>query len=146
MQNWKTKKLEIYFISYWCGVSHSFTGLEIIWTTLIYQINTKNEKNKTKIHYGCLMSTMNENNRLCRHTRGLWPQELFVHCADSLPTEPDKAKLTLQFTGRPFSKPLVFFLLWHFKSFPETRQLIENKYHRIRFMRLTKNLKNQYFI
>lgn len=94
------------------------------------------------------MSTMNENNRLltCRHTRGLWPQELFAHCADSLPTEPDKAKLTLQFTGRLFSKPLVFFLLWHFKNFPETRQLIENKYHRTRFMRLTKNLKNQFFI
>lgn len=94
------------------------------------------------------MSTMNENNRLltCCHTRGLWPQELFAHCADSLPTEPDKAKLTLQFTGWPFSKPLVFFLLWHFKEFSwnETthwEQIPQNKFHETNL-----ESKNQYFI
>jgi len=57
------------------------------------------------------MSTMNENNRLltCRHTCGLWPQELFAHCADSLPTEPDKADTSVY--RMAFFKTISVFLL-----------------------------------
>lgn len=105
------------------------------WLSMRHTYLTTSIQKKQK-HYGCLMSTMNENNRLltCRHTCGLWPQELFAHCADSLPTEPDKAKLTLQFTGWPFSKPLVFFCCSILSVFLKTKRLIENKYHRTKLM------------